>query len=348
MMYLNVNMNVGLQDTCTTPRTPEILNSLMALSNPFDTYTAGDLVGGPPLGLGSPPLATSPSDAGHASYPSPPSSASPASSTASSCSSSGSSPAPNKPTNRSHCRIPVRSRAHSIQHTRSQLIKEGLKLTIQTKRMATGQDQVPIEPKIPKREEVCDFRIFGDEEMSPPASPYSELTQEDEERRRRRRERNKIAATKCRNKKKEKTIILVQESECLEGQNVSLKTEIQKLEAEKQRLMDILSIHSQTCAKNATPISDNSGSSSTTTTSTNQNGNSSSYTHTHSHSHPSSCSYPNEAANGYCTTHISSPNTSSTSCVNSYQYSSCSFDQGSGNPNAFLGYSGLESGCVAL
>ena len=36
-----------------------------------------------------------------------------------------------------------------------------------------------------------------------------ELTEEDESRRQRRRERNKVAATKCRNKKKAKTMILM-------------------------------------------------------------------------------------------------------------------------------------------
>merc|ERR1712020_499070 len=57
-----------------------------------------------------------------------------------------------------------------------------------------------------------------------------------EERRRRRRERNKVAATKCRNKKKEKTTILVAESEIVEVQNASLKAEVARLDAEKQRL----------------------------------------------------------------------------------------------------------------
>ena len=36
-----------------------------------------------------------------------------------------------------------------------------------------------------------------------------ELTEEDEGRRQRRRERNKVAATKCRNKKKAKTVNLM-------------------------------------------------------------------------------------------------------------------------------------------
>lgn len=76
-----------------------------------------------------------------------------------------------------------------------------------------------------------------------------QLTPEDEERRRRRRERNKIAATKCRLKKREKTVILVQESEILETQNHDLKTQIQELETQRRRLVDMLSLHSPTCLK---------------------------------------------------------------------------------------------------
>ena len=76
-----------------------------------------------------------------------------------------------------------------------------------------------------------------------------QLTTEDEERRRRRRERNKVAATKCRNRKKERTGILMQESDALEDQNVNFRSEIQRLEAEKRRLMDVLAMHSPTCLK---------------------------------------------------------------------------------------------------
>lgn len=76
-----------------------------------------------------------------------------------------------------------------------------------------------------------------------------QLTPEDEERRRRRRERNKIAATKCRLKKREKTVILVQESEILETQNHDLKSQIQELETQRRRLVDMLSLHSPTCLK---------------------------------------------------------------------------------------------------
>ncbi len=113
------------------------------------------------------------------------------------------------------------------------------------------------------------------EQSSPVAGPApkavkEELTEEDEMRRQRRRERNKVAATKCRNKKKQRTIILMkvsqrtirnhgkkysphiqlfQESDTLEAQNKSLKSEIDKLEEEKKRLMEMLSAHDPSCAK---------------------------------------------------------------------------------------------------
>lgn len=78
---------------------------------------------------------------------------------------------------------------------------------------------------------------------------FFQLTPEDEERRRRRRERNKIAATKCRLKKREKTVNLVQESEILETQNIDLKTQIQELESQRRRLVDMLSMHGPACVK---------------------------------------------------------------------------------------------------
>jgi len=82
-----------------------------------------------------------------------------------------------------------------------------------------------------------------------PKKEPEELTAEDEERRRRRRERNKVAATKCRNKKKEKTCLLVSEGEILESQNKNLKQEISRLEAEKRHLVEILALHEPSCAK---------------------------------------------------------------------------------------------------
>ncbi|XP_054713256.1 cyclic AMP-dependent transcription factor ATF-3-like [Uloborus diversus] len=115
----------------------------------------------------------------------------------------------------------------SVKATRSKLIKEGLKLTIQSRRIIHGLDNVRSEYRQPQQEE---------------------LTTEDEERRRRRRERNKVAATKCRNKKKERTGRLAEESETLEVNNNALKTEIDSLEAEKQELIDLLQGHLPHCA----------------------------------------------------------------------------------------------------
>ena len=58
-----------------------------------------------------------------------------------------------------------------------------------------------------------------------------------------------MAATKCRNKKKERTTKLIAEGELLEIQNASLKDELSKLEAEKRSLHDLLSQHSKVCVK---------------------------------------------------------------------------------------------------
>jgi len=84
------------------------------------------------------------------------------------------------------------------------------------------------------------------------------LTFEDEERRLRRRERNKVAATKCRNKKKERTTRLIAEGEVLEIQNTALKEELRKLEAEARSLRDLLSQHSKVCLQKRKLESDNS------------------------------------------------------------------------------------------
>ncbi|XP_039293195.1 activating transcription factor 3-like [Nilaparvata lugens] len=84
----------GGESSCTTPRTPEILNSLIAMSNPFDSYRGGTL---------GPRLASSPPSG---------------SDTNSTCSSGSPS-----------CVSPP-----SVQLTCSKLIKEGLRHTLQTKR----------------------------------------------------------------------------------------------------------------------------------------------------------------------------------------------------------------------
>ncbi|XP_072749868.1 activating transcription factor 3 [Anoplolepis gracilipes] len=206
MYNLNVNVNpsptgaAGLLGVTAaaaevTPRTPEIVNSLIAMTNPFEGYGSGNEKG-----------MRDRTDSTSSGEPSPP----------------------------------------SVQHTCSQLIKEGLKLTLQTKRRAnsSGDDG----KKKTKKEDGSGADDEEEDEVSN-NNNKSSLTPEDEERRRRRRERNKIAATKCRLKKREKTVILVQESEILETQNHDLKSQIQELETQRRRLVDMLSLHSPTCLK---------------------------------------------------------------------------------------------------
>ncbi|XP_013778305.1 jun dimerization protein 2-like [Limulus polyphemus] len=128
----------------------------------------------------------------------------------------------------SSCSVPspVLSRPPSVQATMSLLVKEGLKMAIHTRRNVQGKNQVVLEYREPHQEK---------------------LTEEDEMRRRRRRERNKIAATKCRNKKKERTHKLAIESDHLEVNNVALRTEIHNLELERQELLNLLTNHLPRC-----------------------------------------------------------------------------------------------------
>lgn len=121
----------------------------------------------------------------------------------------------------------------TVQQYHKLFIKEGLKMKVKQNL------------KVEHNDELNDML-----KQEPKVEP-EELTAEDEERRRRRRERNKVAATKCRNKKKEKTCLLVTEGESLETQNHNLKQEITRLEAEKRRLVEILSLHEPSCAKRA-------------------------------------------------------------------------------------------------
>ncbi|XP_036141292.1 activating transcription factor 3-like [Monomorium pharaonis] len=210
MYNLNVNVNpsptgaAGLLGVTAaaevTPRTPEIVNSLIAMTNPFEGY-----------GSGNEKSMRDRTDSTSSGEPSPP----------------------------------------SVQHTCSQLIKEGLKLTLQTKRRAhsSGDDG-----KKKTRKEDGSGADDEEEDEASNNNNKTGLTPEDEERRRRRRERNKIAATKCRLKKREKTVILVQESEILETQNHDLKSQIQELETQRRRLVDMLSLHGPTCLKQGVDV----------------------------------------------------------------------------------------------
>ncbi|KAK2848987.1 hypothetical protein Q5P01_008821 [Channa striata] len=73
------------------------------------------------------------------------------------------------------------------------------------------------------------------------------LSQEDLERRRIRRERNKLAAAKCRNRRRELTDYLQNETDQLEDEKSRLQKEIADLQKEKDRLELVLEAHRPIC-----------------------------------------------------------------------------------------------------
>ncbi|XP_053681244.1 activating transcription factor 3-like [Anopheles nili] len=214
-----------------TPRTPEILNSLMAMTNPLE-YSY-------PVNNSQTSLNDSHSNSSDSPLDSPASQHQP------------------------HLSQPQQHLLHtgktpSVQQTCSQLIKEGVKLLIQSKRKHSGGDSsdgnesssTP-KAKVARRREVSltDHQDTSEDDIDSKASPRSTvaLTPEDEDRRRRRRERNKIAATKCRMKKRERTVNLINESETLDAQNKELKSQVSKLETECRKLLEVLQAHGPTC-----------------------------------------------------------------------------------------------------
>ncbi|XP_061560901.1 protein c-Fos-like [Phycodurus eques] len=74
-----------------------------------------------------------------------------------------------------------------------------------------------------------------------------ESSKEADERRRIRRERNKIAAAKCRNRRRELIDALQAETDQLEDEKSSLRSEIDELLKEKERLERALSSHESSC-----------------------------------------------------------------------------------------------------
>ncbi|KAF3703182.1 Cyclic AMP-dependent transcription factor ATF-3 [Channa argus] len=121
------------------------------------------------------------------------------------------------------------------------IVKEELRLAIQTKRLSNGLSA----------DVSSDGASSSSDRASKPSGHGSgvrrEMTPEEHDRRKRRRERNKIAAAKCRNKKKEKTECLQKESEKLESVNAELKAQIEELKQQKQQLVYMLNLHRPTC-----------------------------------------------------------------------------------------------------
>ncbi|XP_020795585.1 cyclic AMP-dependent transcription factor ATF-3 [Boleophthalmus pectinirostris] len=124
----------------------------------------------------------------------------------------------------------------------SPLVKEELRLTIQSKRLSSGLSADASSDGASSSSERA-----SEHQQNRPMGYKREFTPEEVERRKRRRERNKIAAAKCRNKKKEKTETLQKESEKLETVNADLKAQIEELKQQKQQLVYMLNLHRPTC-----------------------------------------------------------------------------------------------------
>ncbi|KAM6906537.1 cyclic AMP-dependent transcription factor ATF-3 [Lycodopsis pacificus] len=121
------------------------------------------------------------------------------------------------------------------------IVKEELRLAIQTKRLSNGLSaDMSSDGASSGSERAWECRAGG-------SGGKRESTPPELERRKRRRERNKVAAAKCRNKKKEKTETLQQESEKLESVNSDLKAQIEELKQQKQQLVYMLNLHRPTC-----------------------------------------------------------------------------------------------------
>ncbi|KAM5127190.1 protein FosB-like [Mantella aurantiaca] len=73
------------------------------------------------------------------------------------------------------------------------------------------------------------------------------LTPEEEEKRRVRRERNKMAAAKCRNRRRELTDRLQNETDLLEEEKSTLESEIDELRRQKEQLEFALLTHRSSC-----------------------------------------------------------------------------------------------------
>ncbi|KAM7298271.1 cyclic AMP-dependent transcription factor ATF-3 [Ixodes scapularis] len=162
-----------------------------------------------------------------------------------------------------------------IPPDRSVLIKNCLKLTIRQRREALGLGDIapdfktagPEEDRSLDRLQSHDAWREANSHQSPQRHHHADavvldrnicqwlhgvtglaqgphpLTQEDEEKRSKRRERNKIAASKCRNRKKERTVRLSEESEDLQRGNAELRRELQRLRQEVQHLSHLLRVH---------------------------------------------------------------------------------------------------------
>lgn len=252
------NMNLlTLDPGCNTPRTPEILNTVLNMTNPWEGFVHGGDVK-PPMKTSS--LATT-------SLPHSKASASATTSSTTTTTSSTAYIGYSDSSNSSSCASQqdligvagtsatadsVEMVQNSVQRNRTELIKASLKLTIEQKRkQQCDQDDSLLDlDQYRKRVKKSECSESEEDKMLSTVG----LTPEDEERRKRRRERNKIAATKCRLKKRERTANLITESDTLEHQNVDFKTQIDQLNKEKLKLEQVLDSHRRQCVMNIPPV----------------------------------------------------------------------------------------------
>ncbi|KAJ0027133.1 hypothetical protein NQD34_018133 [Periophthalmus magnuspinnatus] len=129
----------------------------------------------------------------------------------------------------------------------SPLVKEELRLTIQSRRLSSGQGADASGDVSSDGASSSSDRLSERLQGRACGGSKREVRPQEMERRKRRRERNKIAAAKCRNKKKEKTETLQKESEKLETVNADLKAQIEELKQQKQQLVYMLNLHRPTC-----------------------------------------------------------------------------------------------------
>lgn len=116
------------------------------------------------------------------------------------------------------------------------LIKEELKYTIQSRRLAAGKPELQVEFNQPKRRKV--------------------MTEEERDRVDKRREQNRKAAQKFRQKQRDTADVLTRKSQRLDGANNTLRAEIKRLAREKKELCRLLQEHLAICPKvNAAGIS---------------------------------------------------------------------------------------------
>ncbi|KAI0236107.1 hypothetical protein LSAT2_013334 [Lamellibrachia satsuma] len=117
------------------------------------------------------------------------------------------------------------------------IIKEELRLTIQSKRLKRGQNEMSVSFRQPAPEQ---------------------LTDDETERRRKRRENNKLAAQKCRAKRRERAEALEREADILESQNNELRDQILALERERNRLHEVFHDHSMCGGSSASGLAPDS------------------------------------------------------------------------------------------